>query len=101
MTMATKKDILKTHLKEWLKAKGNRKKRAEIATNICFVTGMHKKSVSRAFLREQLRDSAVANKSGRPVVFGPDVTAALKDVSEAVNYPCGEILFPIIGNISR
>jgi len=96
MTMATKKDILKTHLKEWLKAKGNRKKRAEITANICFVTKMHKKSVSRAFRREQLRDSAAANKSGRPVVFGPDVTAALKDVCEAANYPCGEILFPII-----
>ncbi len=60
--------------------------------HVCFVTGMHPKSVSRAFRREQLRDSIGMVKAGRPVVFGPEVTTALYDIWEAANYCCGELL---------
>ena len=94
--MATKKDILATHLDEWMKARKDRKKRAEITKHVGFVTGMHPKSVPRAFKREQMRDQGKTEGRGRPVLFGPDVTSALKDVWDAANGPCGEILFPII-----
>lgn len=90
--MATKQDILRTHLESWMQAKGNKKKRKEIATNVCFVTGMHPKSISRAFRREQMRKAGDTKRIGRPVMFGPDVTAALYDVWEAANYCCGELL---------
>lgn len=96
MVMATKKDILKTHLGEWMKVRKNRKKRAEITKHVAFVTGMHPKSVPRAFKREQMRDQGKTEGRGRPVMYGSDVTAALKDIWDAANGPCGEILFPVI-----
>lgn len=96
MTMATKQDILKTHLTDWLKARGDRKRRREISDHVCFVAGMHPKSVPRAFRREQMRDHGKTEGRGRPVTYGPDVTAALRDVWDAANGPCGEILYPII-----
>lgn len=96
MNMATKKGILAEHLSAWLKAKNDRKKRKEITDHICFVTGMHRKSVPRAFRREQMQSSYRGRRAGRPVVFGPDVTAALHNIWEAANYPCGEILYPVI-----
>lgn len=93
MTMATKHDILHTHLESWMQSKGNKKTRSEIIKHVCFVTSMHPKSISRAFQREQLRDSPGMKRAGRPVVFGQDVTAALYTIWEAANYCCGELLY--------
>lgn len=95
MTMATRNEILKSHLESWLTAKNDRPQRAELTKNICFATGMHPKSVPRAFRRVQMQQST-GRRAGRPVVFGPDVTAALYDIWEAANYPCGELLYPVI-----
>lgn len=36
-------------------------------------------------------------KRGRETLYTPDVTAALYDVWEAANRPCGELLVPVIG----
>ncbi len=80
MNMATKKNIFEEKLAEWLKANGDKKQRGEIARHICFVTGMHPKSISRRFKKLQLRDPAHEETRGRPVYYTPDVTAALKDV---------------------
>lgn len=96
MVMATKKDILHTHLDEWMKARKDRKERSEITKHVAFVTGMHPKSVPRAFRREQMRDQGKTEGRGRPTLYGPDVTSALKDIWDAANGPCGEILYPII-----
>lgn len=90
--MATRQDILREHLAAWLKAKGNRRARREITTHVCFVTGMHAKSVSRAFRREQMRVASGRRRPGRPTVFGPDTAAALKEVWEIAGEPCGENL---------
>jgi len=79
-----------------MKAQKNQKKQAEIMQHIIFMTGMHPKSIPRAFKREQLRDRGKTEHRGRPIIYGPDVTAALKDVWDAANGPCGEILYPII-----
>ncbi len=59
--------------------------------DICAVAKVHPKSVPRSFKRVQLHDSGQPEKRGRDVVYGPDVIAALKDVSVAASYPCGRI----------
>lgn len=97
MNMTTKKSIFGELLKEWLAAKGDRRKRGEMVRHVCFVTGMHPKSVPRSFRREQMRDSARPERRGRPTVYGPDVTAALKEVWNAANEPCGENFHAVIG----
>lgn len=93
--MATRNEILQAHLTAWLAARHSRTARAELTRNICFATGMHPKSIPRAFRRVQLYQKT-GPRAGRPVVFGPDVTAALYEVWEAANYPCGELLYPVI-----
>lgn len=96
MNMATKNTIFEEHLSAWLKAKGDRQKRGEITNHICFVTTMHRKSVPRKFRRLQLRDRGRAEQRGRSLMYTPDVTAALKDVWEAADCICGELLHPVI-----
>jgi len=96
MTMKTKEEIFGEHLQAWLKAKGDRKKRKEIATHIIFVTNCHPKSVSRTFKRLQLRDPAHQEKRGRSRYYDNEVIAALRDVWEAGDRACGELLHPMI-----
>lgn len=96
MNMATKNNIFQERLTEWLKASGDKKKRGEIIRHICFTTKMHPKSVARRFKKEQLTPATNAKRRGRPVRYLPDTTAALKDVWEASNELCGELLHPMI-----
>ena len=96
MNMATKKNIFEEHLSAWLKARKDRMKHGEITDHICFVTGMHRNSVSRKFKALQMRDSYQEEKRGRDVYYTPDVTAALKEVWEVGDYACGELLHPQI-----
>lgn len=101
MTMETKKNIFREHLPSWLKARKDKKKRSEIIRHIRFITGAHPKSVPRSFKRVQMHDSAQPEKRGRHVVYGADVTSALKDVSEAASHPCGENLHALIPEYVR
>lgn len=94
--MATKNNIFEEKLKEWLEVRGNKKRRGEMVRHICFVTGMHPKSISRKFKRIQLRDPFYEEQRGRPVYYTPDVTAALKDAWEIGDQACGEDLYPMI-----
>ncbi len=100
MNMTTKKDIFLTRLPEWLAAGGDRKKRGEITRALSLVTGLHPKSIPRSFRRAQFRDHANPETRGRPVVYGPDVTAALSTVWKAGGEPCGENLHPLIAEIT-
>jgi len=96
MIMATKHEVLKEHLKDWLAAKGKRKQRREITDLVCRTVKMHPNSVPRAFKRLHMRGKADVARSGRPKVYGPDVTAALKEIWDAAGEPCGENLHPLI-----
>lgn len=93
--MATKKDIFQSHVHKYLKA--NKQEKGEILTHVCAVTGMHRKAAVRKFGRVKNRDPAASGGRGRPVTYGPGVTAALKDIWEAGNEVCGELLHPVVG----
>ena len=101
MTMETKKHIFREHLAAWLAAKDDREQRGEIIQHICFTAGVHPKSVSRSFRRVQMEDPAQPERRGRNVQYGADVTAALREVSEAASHPCGEHLHALIPEYVR
>lgn len=96
--MTTKNSIYEEHLSEWLKAGNDKKKRGEIVRNICFVAGVHPKSVPRSFRRIQMKRSGDAERRGRKPVFTPDVTAALKEVWDAASEPCAENLHGVLAD---
>lgn len=96
MTMATKKEVIREHLPQYLKASRTEKK--EILDHLTAILGMRRKSMIRRLKREQMRDRMKPTKRPGPhLLYTPDVTAALKDVWEAGNEVCGELLHPIIG----
>lgn len=94
--MATKKDIFREHLHEWLAIRGDKKKRGEMVREIAHIASIHPKSVARSFRRVQMASPAVQERRGRPPLYTPDVRAALYDVWEAANRPCGELLHPVV-----
>lgn len=96
MTMDTKNDIVAEHLSAWLKAKVDKKKRGKIVAHIVFATKMHPTSVPRKFKRLQMRDLAYRDRRGRRRYYDAAFDAALKDVWEAAEEPCGELLHPVI-----
>lgn len=96
MTMTTKKDIFREHLAEWLKARGDRKKRGAMTREISRIAKVHQKSVPRSFRRVQMASAATPERRGRPAIYTPDVRASLYDVWEAANHPCGELLHPVV-----
>lgn len=96
MTMRTKDEVFLEHLSDWLKARGNRKKRGEIGKHMVFATKCHPKSVARTFKRLQLRDVAWQDRRGRPRYYDAAVCAALRDAWEASDRGCGEVLHPMI-----
>ena len=96
MNMAIKKEIFRAHLKEWLKIKGDRKKRGKMAAKISRIAKVHKNSVSRSFKRMQMEDKCGEERRGRSRYYTPDVIAALHDIWKASNKSCGELLHPMI-----
>lgn len=96
MNMVTKTSIFEEHLEKWLKARKNKKVRGEIIRNICFVTGIHPKSIPRSFTRLQMRDSSRTEKRGRKRYYTSDSIAALKEVWVVGSEPCGDNLHAVI-----
>lgn len=94
--MATKKDIFREHLPEWLAARGNRQKRGEMTKEISRIAKVHLKSVPRSFRRVQLASPSTGKRRGRRAIYTPDVRAALYDIWDAAHWPCGELLHPLI-----
>jgi hypothetical protein len=94
MTMQTITDIFKEYLEGYLKA--DKSGKSKILNHVCFVTKMHRKASVRKFNSLQFKDPYVNECRGRNEYYGPDVTIALKDIWEAGNEVCGELLFPLI-----
>lgn len=93
--MDTKKEVFQEHLGEYLKA--SRRGKGTILDALRLITGMDRKAVIRALKREQMRDRMKPRKKPGPrIIYTPDTTAALKDVWEAGNEVCGELLHPMI-----
>lgn len=98
MTMETKNEVFERYKKDYYKAKalkrGGRKKLSEILDTVCEVTHMHRKAAVRKFANMQSKDPCTTEKRGRPTYYTPDVTAALREVWDASNCLCGELLHP-------
>lgn len=94
MTMETKNEIFSRYLNEYLTA--TKEQKLGILTIVCLVTEMHRKAAIRKFRVLQLRDPAHEDGRGRRIYYTPDVTVALKDIWEAGNEVCGELLHPLI-----
>lgn len=97
MRMKTKQEVLKEHLKEWLKTKPYSPDRKRLRMQLAKTVKLHPRSVGRAMKRLQLADSRKTVKRGRAVLYTKDVDAALYQIWEAMDYPCAEILRPMIG----
>lgn len=100
MNMDTKEQIFERYKKEYFEAgakkSGGRKRQGEIIKIVCDVTGMVSKSAIRKFRRLQTKGPCTEENRGRAVYYTADVTAALKQVFDASNGLCGELLHPMI-----
>ena len=101
MTMETKKEIFERYKDEYFKVriekKGGRRRCGEILDIVCDVATMTRKAAIRKFTRLQTKEPCAAEERGRAVYYTADVTAALKDIWDASNRLCGELLHPLIG----
>jgi hypothetical protein len=101
MKMKIKNNICEEKLGEWLTARksGDRQKVRKILDAVCFVTGLHRKSVSRKFRHLQLKRKSLRKKEcrGRKRYYGRDVDMALKMIWESSGCICGELLHGVIG----
>lgn len=97
MNMETKNQIFDRYKKEYFKAraKKNKNELTRILNLVSDVSEMDRKSAIRKFSCLQKRDSAPETR-GRKTYYTQDAISALKDVWEASNRICGELLFSII-----
>lgn len=94
MTMETKNDIFRSHLPKYLAA--SKAEKSRLLAHVCAVTGLHRKAAIRKFRQLQMQRSAAPERRGRPCIYTPDVTVALKMVWTASSEICGELLHPVI-----
>ena|ERR1035437_6150120 len=95
MTMKTKKELFGIELDTYLKA--SKKEKGEILDSLSRQTGMWRESIMRSFRRLQLESVYTEKKKpGRSIYYTLDVYEALKEIWEAANSCCGELLHPII-----
>jgi len=98
--MDTKQQIFERYKKEYFEAgaekHGGRKRQGEILNIVCDVAQMVRKAAIRKFRSLQTKDPCTEETRGRSVYYTADVTAALKDVFDASNGLCGELLHPVI-----
>jgi hypothetical protein len=97
MNMATKHEVLKEHLKEWLATKGNRKRRGELTKELAKATKLHPKSIGRSMRTLQLRKKRpVKKKRGRPRYYDKAVDVAIYELWRWMEYPCAETMHPVL-----
>jgi hypothetical protein len=89
-----RKTIYGIEIKHYLKA--NKEKKGEIIDSVIRLTGNNRKSVIRGLRNAQLKEPWTEFKGGRITYYTPDSIAALRQVWEAGNRCCGELLHGII-----
>lgn len=92
--MKTKQEIFDEFKQAYWK--GDKEARGHILDHVCAVTKLHRKAAIRKFSAMQQRDPLRSDNRGRHEYYTPDVTAALKEIWEAGNSCCGELLHPVI-----
>lgn len=93
--MNTKKELFGIELQVYLNA--SKKKKGEILDSLSRQTGMWRESIMRSFKRLQMESTyTLKKKRGRSIYYTPDVYAGLKEIWEAANSCCGELLHPMI-----
>lgn len=90
MNMANRQAVFEEKVAEYVRATAKRK--SEILNSVCEITSMHRKSAIRRLKRLQMKDPLVSDQRGRPTYYTPDTNAALRDVWDAANELCGELL---------
>ena len=95
--MATKREVLRAHLTEWLATKRYSQERRALRDRLAKTVKMHRNSVARSMRRLQLEQkSGATERRGRPKKYTKDVDAALSAIWEAMDKPCAEVLHPMI-----
>jgi len=99
MNMATKQEVLKAHLKEWLACKDNRVKRGELNKQLAKAVQIHIKSVARAMKSLQLASVyKPKRKPGRERFYDNSVDVAIYTVWESMDFPCAEVMKPVLAD---
>lgn len=95
MTMETKHEVIKDVLSEYLKA--IRKEKGLILDRLQKTVRMHRKAIIRRLnVLQMRRTNFFSDGRGRPTYYTADCVAGLKDVWDASNGLCGELLHPVI-----
>lgn len=96
MPMKTKREVLRAHLSEWLSTKPYSQERRELRQQLAKTLELHQNSIARAMERIQLERSGLTEKAGRPKTYTKEHDAALYLIWESMQYPCGEVLQPMV-----
>ena len=94
--MATKQEVLRAHLKDWLATKQYGKERRKLRDQLAQTIQIHRNSVGRAMRRLQRTPRVRTETRGRPRVYIKEVDTALYELWDAMEKPCAEILRPAI-----
>ncbi len=98
MNMATKHEVLKEYLQEWLQAKGDKVKRGTLTAELAKTTKMHPKSIGRTMRTIQLQSNLKpAKRRGRARYYDKAIDAGIYQLWECMEYPCAETMHPMIG----
>lgn len=90
MTMKAIHEVFARYKQEYWK--GSKRERSKVLDTVCETTSLHRKSAVRKFRRIFSTKKFERERRGRPVVYGPDVSAALFDVWEVGARCCAENL---------
>ena len=94
MTMQTIYEVFQHYLPVYLKS--SKKEKQAILDIVCSVCSLHRKAAIRKFNYLGFGERRDIRRHGRPTVYGPLVTLALKEIWEASSEICGELLHPVI-----
>lgn len=99
MNMATKHGIFNEHLPAY--CAGSKEEKSRILDAVCKVSGMDRKAAIRRFAVLSRRPARWKDRRGGRLVYGANVTAALKDVWGIASGICAERLHESIEEYVR